>query len=132
MKLEADKGLVGLLRSGTVNALVKGRIYRDQAPADATMPYIVYTLNAGGDSNETATERGLLMYAVMGVDSRSGMSHAVAAALHADLHRQAALALENSWVATDVKRTSILSQIENDDREQYYINGGLYRWRLVK
>lgn len=63
-KLSAATALTSLL-AGTTS------IYHLQAPDNATLPYVVFSTQAGGDENQTPIRRKNLLYFIRGYSAVS-------------------------------------------------------------
>lgn len=121
-----------LAAASGVTDLVSTRIYWDQAPEGATLPYIIFNLNSGGP---VAAQYGKddidQMVTIVGVSTLQATVLSIADAVKTALHRERlTLTGWTDWAETRLQ--SPISYVENEDRKQYHYAGGLYRVRLVE
>lgn len=121
-----------LAADSTITALVSTRIYRQAAPQDATLPYIVYAHGGGGEENLTPTRSVEIVkniFAVSGVsDDEAGD---IADAIHTRLHT-AVLTVTgwtNYWTAAE---NEIQTHETDPSGVRRWIKGNRYRIRLGK
>jgi hypothetical protein len=124
-KLQATAGLTSLL-AGTTS------IYHMQAPEGAVLPYAVFSLQGGGDQNDTANR---MKNVVVFVRAYSGASAAQAGSIDAQI--DTALHLQSlsvtGWTSVWLAREQDLELTENvPNGAPVYMSGGLYRVRLDK
>jgi hypothetical protein len=121
------------LTGGTaLTALLPGTasIYSTQAPDKATLPYVVYSLYAGGPENETPKERSNVVYYVR---AYSAISQKNADDIDDQLR---ALLHKNNLTVTGWTNFSLFREedIETPSvtpaNQTIYSSGGLYRIRL--
>jgi len=123
--LSAATALTSLL-AGTAS------IYHIQAPDNATLPYVVFSTQAGGDENQTPIRRKNIVLFVRGY---SAVSAAAAGSIDAQidtlLHGKSLTITgwNNFWLA----REQDLENIDNQSStEKVWMAGGLYRARFGK
>lgn len=110
-------------------ALVGTRIYRQEAPPDATYPLVIYQHQAGGDDNETPARALSPLYGIRGVskvsaDEAGDVADAIDGAMH--MQTLTVTGWTNYWTA----RTSLLRYTENTESTQKWHAGAFYRIRL--
>lgn len=129
-----NDGLFDHLAAGTalIAALGGTAIYRDVIPLAAALPAVVYSVNAGGDTNDTPTRNLDVRYLVKAVAIDSRDAETLADLIDDRLH-EASVALDAPWTAYRCQRTQIVSYMEQEpDGEQYFHHGGLYRIRASR
>lgn len=124
-KLTGGSGLIALLATST-------SIFYEQAPDDAALDYVVFSLQGGGDENLTPNRTKNLVMFVRGY-SQTGAAKAgqIDAACDALLHGSALTVTgwTNFWSA----REDDLAAVEVDRAGvKTYMSGGMYRIRLDK
>lgn len=121
-KLSGGTALTSLLSSSTA-------IYYQQAPDGASLPYVVFSHQAGGPENITSSDlRNQIVY-VRGVARTPTLVNSIDAAISDLLHRQALTiaGYTNFWTA----RESEINLVENEPNTgRVYIAGALYRIRV--
>ncbi|MBN1964052.1 MAG: DUF3168 domain-containing protein [Anaerolineae bacterium] len=132
MLLAVAKGVYGELAAGTaITALVSTRIYNSQAPQTAeTLPYVVFSLASGGDTNDTPREELDVIVDVKAVAATALEAQQAADAIRATLH-DADLTLDGDWAAVRCQHHAAFFYAENVERRQYWHAGGSYRIRAV-
>lgn len=111
-----------LKATSAVTALVGGtatpRIYALQAPASATLPYVIFYLNAGGVGNLTPREDFNVTYRVEAVaETRQGAQTLMEACFGA-LHRDSLTV--TGWSNFYAHVDTMLAMIKNQDARQLY------------
>lgn len=124
-RMNAATALTALL-SGTT------AIYYQQAPPDASLDYVVFSLQAGGNDNDTAHRVKSPLYFIRGYSS-TGPAKAGSIDTQIDtLFHQAAISISgwsNFWIA----REEDLHNFEIDAANQTtWMAGGFYRIRADK
>lgn len=122
-----------LAAAAGVTALVGTRIYRQSAPQGATLPYLVYQWQGGGDDNWTPTESKSYVYSVRAVSEVSNdQAGDVAEAVHTALHKQT-LTVAGGWTNY---WTAAIADIETYEFDQSgvmrWIRGQNYRIRIAQ
>ena len=119
-----------LLADGTLVAITP-YVYSLQAPEDATLPYIVLTIQSGGESNLTEHETFDVTVAVICVSEDALVAATAADRIRTVLH-DASLTLTGGWTLWSAggcsHRTAILYS-ENEERRTFSYAGGQYRIR---
>jgi hypothetical protein len=128
-------GIYSKLTGGTaLTALLAGTasVYHLQAPDNATLPYVVYNVQGGGDTNISPNRAKDLLVWVRAYTAES----AKAAAL---IDNQVDALLHNGtitvtgWTNYWLARETDLATVENPpDGSKIYHAGGLYRVRLAQ
>lgn len=131
---ELNIALYSQLQAGTaLTALLAGTtsIYHLQAPPNATMPYVVYSLQAGYDENFIQSRMKNELYFIR---AYSDVSAAQAGSIDAQIdsllhgHTVSASGWSNFWTA----REDDLENVETQPNgELIFMAGGLYRIRLT-
>lgn len=114
-----------------ITALSGARAYWLQAPKDAALPHIVFTLAAGGDTNETPREELDVLMDIKGVAASAQAAEQLADAIHAAFH-EADLSLADGWRTLRCQHVAAIAYVENAENRQYWHAGGTYRIRAVK
>lgn len=125
-KLASTSAITSLLAEGTAS------IYHLQAKNNASLPYIVYSTQGGGDENDTANRTKNL---VKFVRAYSGVSALQAGSIDAQI--DAALHLVpltvSGWTDFWLAREEDLETVETEPNGiKKYMQGGFYRVRLDK
>lgn len=126
-KLQSTSGLTSLL-AGTTS------IYSVQAPENATLPYVVFNVQGGGDDNETAHRTKNLVVFIRGYAEGMGAKKtagSIDAAIDTALHLSSftVSGWSNFWLA----REEDLETVENPPSgSPIFMVGGLYRVRIEK
>ena len=123
-KLKANISLTALLANGTAS------IFSMQAPDNATLPYVVFNHQGGGDENLDAhrtknTVKFIRAYSQVS-EAQAG---SIDAQIDAAMHKQtlSVSGWTNFWTA----REEDLSAVENlPSGQKIYMVGGLYRVRI--
>jgi hypothetical protein len=125
-RLSSATALTSLL-SGT------SAIYATQAPEQAVYPYVVYSLQGGGDENMTANRTKNLVVFVRAYSKQSNaQAGSIDAQLDTALHMIPFTSV-SGWANIWMAREDDLELVENPPTGgQIWMNGGLYRVRLDK
>ena len=130
---ELNAALYSTLTGGTaLTSLLAGTtsVYFLQAPEDATLPYVVYSYQAGGAENVTPSDmRSQLVY-TRGYASTPALAGSIDAQISSLLHRQtlSVSGWANFWTA----REEDFILVENPpDKSPIYMSGASYRIRLT-
>ena len=124
-RLQGTSAIRSLLAGSTA-------IYNMQAPNNAAYPFIVFSIQGGGDDNETANRtKNLLLF----VRAYSGVSAMQAGSIDAQI--DAALHFVplsvSGWTDFWIAREEDLETVETKpDGNNIYMRGGFYRVRLDK
>lgn len=120
--------------TSAVTSLLAGTtsIYHLRAPNNAGYPYIVFSIQGGGDENDTANRTKNL---VLFIRAYSGVSAKQAGSVDAQI--DAALHLTpltvSGWTDFWLAREEDLEAVESEpDGQSIYMRGGFYRVRLDK
>lgn len=132
---EINAWLYSRLQGGSaLTALLSGTtaIYNLQAPDNIALPYVVYSLQGGGDENQTRGSRMKSnLYYVRAYASNPTQAGSIDAEIDARLHQ--AQATVSGWNHIWVMREQDIELVETDiAREKTYSSGGLYRVRITK
>ena len=119
-RLSGATAITSLLATGTP-------IYALQAPEGATLPYIVYSVQGGGDRNDTANRLKDLVVFVRAYATTNARAGSIDAQIDTALHLvpfSSVTGWTNIWLA----RERDLETVENPPTgSQVFMNGGLYR-----
>lgn len=121
------------LSGGTalITALGGTSIYWLQAPDGASLPYVVFSLQGGGDENITPRRMKNEVYFVRGYSAVSAQAGSIDALCDSLLHGKALSV--SGWANFWLVRENDLANVENTEAgEQVYMSGGFYRIRLDK
>jgi len=135
MQVEIETGLRNqLLTHPTIVNLVDQQVFNQQAPENATHPFIIFDLNAGGSINTSANRYFDAKYLVKAVTSSGEFGNAaetaalLSEAIYAALHEQN-FGMDAIWQLVRCQHLTIVKYVENVERRQYWHNGGIYRVR---
>jgi hypothetical protein len=131
VKNALNSAIYSKLTGGTalVTALGGTAIYYQQAPDEATKPFVVWSYQGGGDENDTANRTKNLVVLVRSFASTSQVAGQIDKLVDNLLHLQSlsVTGWTNFWLA----RESEVSLIENlPNVEKSFMEGALYRVRL--
>ena len=119
-RLSGATAITSLLATGTP-------IYALQAPEGATLPYIVYSVQGGGDRNDTANRLKDLVVFVRAYATTNARAGSIDTQIDTALHLvpfSSVTGWTNIWLA----RERDLETVENPPTgSQVFMNGGLYR-----
>ena len=130
---ELNKSIYDTLQAGTAyTALLAGTtsIYHLQAPDNSTLPYTVFSIQAGGDENQTPKRRkNLIMYVRHYSQTSAGNAGSIDTEADTLLHGQTLSV--SGWTNFWCNREQDLDMIENEPSgEKVWMSGGFYRMRL--
>ena len=136
MQTEIETGLRRqLLTHPTIVNLVDQKVFNEQAPEKALHPFIIFSVNAGGSINATANRYVDMRYLVKAVTTNGDVganSAEVAAtlsdAIYTALHEQD-FDLDAEWHLVRCQHLTVVKYVENQERRQYFHNGGIFRVR---
>lgn len=114
--------------SSLTTALGGTAIYLDMIPLNAALPALVLGLQSGGPPNDIPLDSLDVTYLVKCVSTNSRQAETIADLVYARLH-EASVSLDAPWSAYRCQQVQIVSYGEQEDREQFYHRGGLYRLR---
>ncbi len=122
-----------LAGAGGVTSLLSsaGAIYWREAAQGATMPYIIYDLAGGGDTNDTPRDMLDVRVTVRAVSQSSTTAGSIAGAVRDALHRQA-LTFDDGWKHIACQHSVVIDYEERVEGQQFYHAGGTYRIRASK
>jgi hypothetical protein len=119
-RLSAATALTNLL-SGTA------AIYSLQAPEGATLPYVTYSVQGGGDENMTPHRTKNLMVFVRAYSNTNARAGSIDAQIDAALHLVPFTGV-TGWTSVWLARETDLETVENPPTGgQVFMNGGMYR-----
>ena len=104
-------------------------VYFGQAPLDAELPYVVYTIAGGGEDNDVPLDGGDITYYVKGVAKTASSAGAIADSIRSALHEQT-IAIDAPWTVYRCQHEQVLMFAENVERDQYWHAGGSYRIKI--
>lgn len=122
-RLSTTSGLTSLLASGSA-------IYNTQAPDDAALPYVVFSLQGGGDDRESAHRTKNLLLFIRGY---TGAGQAAAGTIDAQI--DTALNMKpltvSGWTNFWISREQDFARVEIDEANyKTWMAGAFYRVRL--
>lgn len=112
-----------------ITALLSGTtaIYALQAPEGATLPYIVYNIQGGGDVNDTSNRLKNLVVSVRAYATTNARAGSIDSQIDTALHFVPftnVTGYTNIWLA----RETDIETVENPPTgTQVFMNGGMYR-----
>lgn len=115
--------------TSAVASLLSGTtaIYAVQAHEKAVYPYIVYSVQGGGDTNDTANRVKNLLVFVRAYGTINAQAGSIDAAIDTALHL-APFSGVTGWTNIWLAREQDLETVENPPTgTQVFMNGGLYR-----
>ena len=125
-RLSGASGITSLLAQGTAS------LFHLQAKNNATLPYCIWSLQGGGDDNDTANRTKNL---VLFVRAYSGVSALQAGSIDAQIDTALHLVplTVSGWTDFWLAREEDLETVETEPNGQkIYMQGGFYRARLDK
>ncbi len=124
-----NKGIYDTLKAGTaLTSLLGGTaIYYEQAPDNAAYPYVVFSIQGGGDLNLSPSRMKDVLYFVRGYSKVSpAMAGSIDAQLDALLHNKTITV--TGWSNYNTQRETDIENSEVDNANQMiYMAGGVYR-----
>lgn len=109
-------------------------VYNQQAPQQASPPYVVFGLNGGGDDNDNPHRAKSLVYSVKAVGT-AGFANAgsIDAQIDAALHHAtlSPSGWTNFWTARESDFRFVETPTDAGGR-RFYHAGGLYRVRIAQ
>jgi hypothetical protein len=130
---EVATALYTTLTNGTtVTGLLSGTtaVYDRLAPEGAALPYVVFSLQAGGPVNQYPDDARELYYFVRAYALTGKSAGAIDAAVSAKLHRQNISV--TGWNTVWCARSTDLENVETPaGKAPVYMNGAIYRIRIV-
>src|SRR5512147_2938381 len=131
-----DSALYSRLQGTAITALLAGTtsIYHLQAPEGATFPYCVFSLQGGGDVNDTSNR---LKNLILNIRAYATGSNGAALAGSIDSQIDTALHLSpltvSGWTDIWLARETDIELVETQPNGiQVFTSGGLYRCMLSK
>lgn len=115
-----------------VTSLLSGTtaIYAQQAPEGAVYPYIVFNIQGGGDTNDTANRLKNLVLFVRAYATTNAQAGSIDAQIDTALHLVPFTGV-SGWTNIWLAREQDLETVENPPTGgQVFMNGGLYRCML--
>lgn len=112
-----------------VTSLLAGTtsIYALQAPEGATLPYIVWNIQGGGDTNDTSNRLKNLVIFIRAYATTNARAGSIDAAIDTALHFVPFTGV-TGWTNIWLARETDLETVENPPTgSQVFMNGGLYR-----
>ena len=112
-----------------VTSLLAGTtsVYALQAPEGATMPYIVWNVQGGGDVNDTSNRLKNLVLFIRAYATTNARAGSIDAAIDTALHFVPFTGV-TGWTNIWLARETDLEIVENPPTgSQVFMNGGLYR-----
>lgn len=112
-----------------ITALLSGTtaIYALQAPEGATLPYIVYNVQGGGDVNDTPNRLKNLVVSVRAYATANARAGSIDSQIDTALHL-VPFSNVTGWTNIWLARETDIETVENPPTgSQVFMNGGLYR-----
>lgn len=112
-----------------VTSLLSGTtaIYALQAPEGATLPYTVFSIQAGGDVNDTNNRLKNLVVSVRAYATTNARAGSIDSQIDTALHL-APFSNVTGWTNIWLARETDIETVENPPTgSQVFMNGGLYR-----
>jgi hypothetical protein len=120
-RLSAATALTTLLANGTAS------IFALQAPEGQTMPYIVHSIQGGGDVNDTPNRLKNLVVFIRAYGTVNRTVGSIDAQIDTALHL-VPFSNVTGWTNIWLAREQDLETVENPPTgQQVFMNGGLYR-----
>ena len=130
---EINTTIYGTLNGATaLTSLLAGTtsIYHLQAPDNATLPYVIFNLQAGGNENLTPKERLNELHYIRGYSDNSAAEAGTIAAQVNNLLHKKTLSVEG-WANFWCQREQRIELIENQPSgDKVWSEGAFYRIRL--
>ena len=127
------QALYGTLTGGTaLTSLLAGTgsVFFSQAPDNATYPYVVFSLQGGGDINITPSRQKDMLYFVRGY-SKTSSAHAGSIDTQIDSALHGKTITVTGWANFWTARTSDFENTEKlPNGDKIFMAGGFYRIRL--
>ena len=118
-KLTGGTALTALLNSGTA-------IYRTQAPEGAALPYIVFSLYAGGPLNITSSDMRDIIYYIRGYGTTTGQAGSIDYQVSSLLHK-GTIAVTGYTTYNLIREQDIELPEDQPNGQTIFGFGGLYR-----
>lgn len=119
-RLGTTTAITSLLSAGTP-------IYALQAPEGATLPYIVWNIQGGGDTNDTANRLKNLVVFIRAYATTNAVAGSIDTQIDTALHLVPFTGV-SGWTNIWLAREQDLETVENPPTGgQVFMNGGLYR-----
>lgn len=130
-----ENAIYTMLSSGTaLTALVGGtaspRIYNLQAPASATLPYVVFFLVDGRIPNSSPRQDVDYLYQIEAWAESRALAENIHKAVFDLVDGQSATV--TGWSNYDTKCRGILTRLDTVDGRQYWRHAGEYQFKLAK
>jgi hypothetical protein len=112
-----------------VTSLLSGTtaIYAMQAPEGAALSYVTFSIQGGGDVNDTANRLKDVLVFVRGYATSNARAGSIDSAIDAALHL-VPFASMTGWTNIWLAREQDIETVENPPTgSQVFMNGGLYR-----
>jgi hypothetical protein len=127
-RLNGATALTNILAGGTIGT----SIFALQAPKAAAYPYIVYSVQGGGDTNDTQNRVKDIVLFVRAYGTVNRQAGSIDAQIDTALHL-VPFSNVTGWTNIWLAREQDLEMVENPPTsEQVFMNGGLYRVMLDK
>ena len=122
-RLQGATALTSLL-SGTA------AVFAQQAPQGAILPYVVFSVQGGGDENMTANRTKNLLVFIRAYASGNAQAGSIDAQIDTALHLVPFTGV-SGWTSMWLAREQDLELVENPPTgSQVFMNGALYRARF--
>ena len=127
-----NTGLYSTLSGGTALTTLLGgtAVYYLHAPEGASLPYVVWNYQGGGDENQTPSRMKNLLLFIRGYAATPSLAGSIDTQVDALLHGQTLTV--SGWTNFWTNREEDLALVEYEPTgENIYMAGGMYRVRLT-
>lgn len=104
-------------------------VYYGQAPLNAALPYVVYSIAGGGEDNDSPLDSADISYTIKGVAETAQVAGSIADSIRSALHEQT-IAIDAPWTVYRCQHGEVFMYVENTERKQYHHAGANYRLRI--
>lgn len=126
-----DSSIYSRLNGGTaLTTMLSGTtaIYKEQAPDNTTLPYVVFSNQGGGDMNETPSRMKNLLIYVRGYASSMSLAGSIDTAIDALLHNN--VLTVSGWSDIWASRETDVERTDEAPGGYVYSSGAVYRFIL--
>lgn len=120
-----------LVNDADISGVVGTRIYNALAPDGASYPYIIISLNSGGDENDTQIDSVDFSFVVKCVSEDVTQAETIRKYIRTALH-DANLGTNGGWSVFWCRHEQVVDYFESEQRRRTYHRGGIYRVRASK
>lgn len=127
---DIEQAIYGRLTGTAGTALYGTRVYADQAPLGAALPYVVFQHVAGGDLNVSPSRVVDVDYQIECVALDLSEARQGAGYVEAAFHNQRFNA--PNWNLIACTQKDLFRSVEEAEGKQYWRRGATYRFRVSK